>query len=179
MSQSLQLFLGVGHFGVTKISRMTNIAERRSLESVDADPHSNGPGLGDEWWDGGRAEGKVEQRREDGGDSLRGGVSHPMQPGSCQLQCPFTFVAGELFFPLTHLLRRAHTHTCTHGHKVIQMDRRRQLHPPRWALSEGESDGGEPPVRRENSRTNFRLVAFQGTNHEVKPHGRNLGFTPL
>lgn len=74
MSQSPQLFLDVGHFGVTTISRMTNIAERRSLESVDADPHLNVPGLGDEWRDGGGAERKVEQRREDEGDSLGGGV---------------------------------------------------------------------------------------------------------
>lgn len=79
---------------------MTNIAKRRSLESVDADPHSNVPGLSDEWRDGGGAERKVEQPRvgdwREDGEVV--GVSHPMQPGSCQLQCPFTFVAGELFF---------------------------------------------------------------------------------
>lgn len=55
------------------------------------------------------------------GEILGGRVSHLMQPGSCQLQCPFTFGAGELFFPATHLLRSAHTRARRHGHKVIRM----------------------------------------------------------
>lgn len=93
------------------------------------------------------------------------GVSHPMQPGSCQLRCPFTFVAGELFFFPFNTFAQERTCTCvrTRPQSCPTADMRRQPQPPKWPLSEGESDGGEPPVRGENSRKNLRLVAFRGT----------------
>lgn len=51
---------------------MTNIAERRSLESVDADPHSNVPGLSEERRDGGGAERSGEEGGAAAGESEGG-----------------------------------------------------------------------------------------------------------
>lgn len=76
---------------------MTNIAERRSLESVDADPHSNVPGLSAEWRDGAGAKKKVEQPREDGGIYAgRGVTSHAARKLSAPMS--FYFCGWEAFF---------------------------------------------------------------------------------
>lgn len=111
------------------------------------------------------AERKVEQPRESWGEGCKGGGVTSHAAGKLSAPMSFHFCGWGAFFfpPVTHLLRSARTCARTRPQTCPTADMRRQLQPPRWPLSEGESDGGEPPVRRENSRKNLRLVAFRGT----------------